>query len=152
MIGCGWMNKKNMLLIIIIILSNLSLCGCMDQGLTTEPAFEKIIIESDVVELSIANISFTREEMYTDAGESYFYTTAVEVKYLFHNLLDRRANISFFVEFYNSYNEKLFSIGPRSILLTADYTEKAFTNVNEARYDGDRASEVDYVKIIAFEF
>ena len=144
------MNKKNMLVIIsIICLGNVSLCGCMNEGTTTKQTFENFIIESDVVELSNANMSFIREEMYTDEGESYFYVTAVEVKYLFHN---RRVNISFFIEFYNKDNEKLFSIGPRSILLTADYTEKAFTNINEARYDGNRASEVDYVKIIAFEF
>jgi hypothetical protein len=145
------MTKIKLLLVSILCIGSLFFSGCVNQGTTSEQTFEGISIESDVVELAFANTSITKEEMYTDEGDSYFQIKAFEVQYLFHNLLDRRVNISFFVEFYNKDNVKLYSVGPRYMNLIADYTEKAVLDINKATFTGERTAGVDHVKIIAFE-
>ena len=145
------MTKIKILLIGVLCIGILFLSGRLNKGTTTKQTFENITLESDIVELAFANISYDKEEMYTEEGESYFQIESIEVQYLFHNLLDRRVNISFFVEFYDKDNVKLYSIGPRTIHLISDYTEKSITDVNKALFSGEKAAEVDHIKIIAFE-
>lgn len=145
------MNLKKYFLGCILLICISFLCGCVNQGATTEKTYENVVFESDVVKLAHANLEFIQEEMYDDFGESYFVTKAVEARYLFQNPLERQINLSILIEFYDSDDIKLHSIGPREIHLISDYIERIHTPVNIASYNGNQVDKVDYVKIIAFE-
>jgi hypothetical protein len=148
------MDAKYILLGFCILLLLVTFSGCEEQGATTQASFDHVVFDSGVVDLAFANVTFYEEKEFTDDLEPVpeMVVKNVEVKYLFHNPLDRILNISFLVEFYSDQGELLHRVGPRNINgLLADYTERQFTEVNIANFEGEKARFVSYVKIIAYE-
>lgn len=146
------MDAKQIIFGLVVILALIGSSGCTEQGTTTKQAFENVEFESDVVDLAYANVSFFEKKEYTEELEPIMVTKEVEVKYLFHNKLDRRINVSVTVEFYSEGDELVHRVGPRIIHgLLKDYTERQFTEVNIAKCEGEKANRVSYVKILAHE-
>jgi len=146
------MDATKEILGIVIIFVLVGLSGCEEQGTTTQQSFENVQFESDVVDLAYANVTFFEEKEFTEELEPIMVVNKVEVKYLFHNKLDRRINVSVTVEFYSDQDTIVHRVGPRVIHgLLKDYTERQFTDVNIAYCEGEKASKISYVKIIAYE-
>jgi len=146
------MDAKKYIFGIMLIILFVAFSGCEEQGVTTQQSFDHVQLNSDVVDLAYANVTFFEEKEFNDEMEPIMLTKEVEVKYLFHNKLDRTINVSVTIEFYSDQDELIYRVGPRIIHgLLKDYTEKQFTDVNIARCIGDNANNVSYVKIIAYE-
>lgn len=146
------MDAKQIIYGLVVVFALIGLSGCTEQGTTTQQAFEHVEFESDAVDLAYANVSFFEEKEYTEELEPIMVTKKVEVKYLFHNKMDRRINVSVTVEFYSDQDELVHRVGPRIIHgLLKEYTEQQFTEVNIARCEGEKANRVSYVKIFAYE-
>ena len=127
-----------LVIIIIVVLS-----GCQEQKATTaKKNFENITLESNVFELVDASLDFN-----IDKG----VIVKVDVKYLFRNIAGRDVTAFVTVEFYNKNDNLLATGGPKEISLLKGYTETSFLPPNIISYSGEKASEIDHVKIIAEE-
>jgi len=149
------MDAKYLLLGFSVMLLLVSFSGCEEQGATTQQSFDHVVFDSDVVDLAFANVTFFEKKEYSedlDDPVAEMVVQNVEVKYLFYNPSDDAINISVIVEFYSDQDELVHRVGSRNINgLLADYTERQFTEVNIANCEGEKARQVSYVKIIAYE-
>lgn len=138
------MGKKILMLIFSLFFIIINFSGCQEQQIQSIQ-FEGITLDSDVVELVNASIKYTRD----DFEKVYL----VDVHFLFHNIAGRRIDrLKITVEFYDE-NDNLIAIGgPKyTHYLPSDYTEQFDPNFNVISYEGEKADQIDHVKIIALE-
>ena len=137
------MNKRLLLVTIMIFFVTIFFCGCQEQeAITSQNSFKGITFESSVAELVNASL---------DIHEENNILTRVDVKYLFHNIADKDLEIYVTVEYYNKDDNLLATEGPKIISLPEGYTEQVILPANIISYSGEKVSEVEYVKIIAKE-
>lgn len=137
------MKKKFFLIGTLILFIVILLSGCQEQkATTTENNFEKIELESNVVELVDASLEFK---------EANNVILKVDVKYLFHNIAGRQITVTVNVEFYDKSNNLLSTGGPKYISLPKDYVETSILGANIISLSGEKAAYVDHVEIVASE-
>ena len=135
------MNKRLLLVILMIFLVTIFFCGCQEQeAITSHNSFEGITFESSVAELVDASL---------DVHEENNILTRVDVKYLFRNIAGKDLELYVTVEYYDKGNNLLATGGPKIIILPEGYTEQVILPANIISYSGEKVSEVEYVKIIA---
>ena len=135
--------KKSLLIFgIVAMFSIVALSGCQEENTQNTNNLENVELDSEVVELAYANFTKNSQD-----GE----IVSVNIEYLFKNIVERDLNINITAEFYDKDNDLLYTGGPKSIYLPQGWTEQGVGPANSISYDGEDASEVDYVKIIAEE-
>jgi hypothetical protein len=138
--------KKDVLAIVFCGISIVAcLSGCQESQIEAGK-FRGITLESDVVELVNASLDINYDE-----GE----IKNVEVKYLFHNILDRTINtLKITAEFYDK-NDNLITIGGPKFInnLPANYVESAgYSPANIITLtEKEKVRFVDHVVIKAIE-
>lgn len=142
------MKKKLVMISSISIIAILFLSGCIgsDQRALTKGEEEgKITLESDVVELADSN--FVKNKKW-DPEKDMEVLKNIEVKYLLHNLLNKRIEVEINAEFYDKDDNLIAIGGPEHISLLKDYTERYYTPQNSIIYDGSKMDEVHHAVII----
>jgi hypothetical protein len=142
------MDAKNVLIGLTIILLLLGLSGCEEQGVTTENDFENVYLDSDIVELAYANLSFVEKREINDDLEPIMVVKQANVEYLFKNIAGRDVVFNAMVEFYDENNSLIHRAKPvpwRNITLPQGYTESV---KNEASYNGENVEKISYVRIV----
>jgi len=147
------MKKDVILLLVGCLIVTVVFSGCQEQqGATSGEQFEGVTLESNVVELVYASLEFqVHYEYIEEDDESLEVKDAAEVRYLFHNIVDRDITIHVTAEFYGKYDNLLYIGGPKSIFLFEDYAEQTYLPENMIPYKGAKVGEIDHVKIIAEE-
>jgi len=138
------MDLKKLVIIALIFLLIGIFSGCQKREATDVNTIpENIEFESDLLELTYANIVFHRD------GDVVLRT---EVQYLFKNIAKRVLNITVIAEFYDKNDKLLFTGGPKFLeYLPIDYVETEVFPPNTITYTGIDAKDVDHVKIIVTE-
>ena len=136
------MNKKIVIITITILTSIAFLSGCQEET-TTDGLPANVLHESDIVELTYANITKT-----VDAGN----TLRVEVQFLFRVVVDRKINYKVKAEFYDDQDVLLYvgSSGP-FIGYSKAHNEAEVLEANKISYSGVNASRVSYVRLLTPE-
>jgi len=117
--------------------------GCQEQEATSTNGFENVEFESDVFELINGSLDFV---------ELNNVIIRADAKYMFRNIAGRDVkDVDVFAEFYDKDGNLIYTGGPKNFSLLKDYTETGFSPANVISYNGNRANEVDYVRILAFE-
>lgn len=130
-----------------VIFILLCLSGCEEQGVTTENKFENVVLDSELVQLAYANVSFVEKREINDDLEPVMVTKRVDVKYLFENVAGRNITINATVEFYNNSDTLIGTSETLTINLPKDYVESV---LNEVSYSGKNVDQVSYVKIVTY--
>jgi hypothetical protein len=137
------MNKRLLLVILMIFLVTIFFCGCQEkEAITSQNSFEGITFESSVAELVDASL---------DIHEENNILTRVDVKFLFGNIAGKDLELYVTVEYYDKSDNLLATGGPKIIILPEGYTEQVILPANIISYSGEKVSEIEYVKIIAKE-
>ncbi len=142
------MEKKLITICTLSIVTLLFFSGCIgseQKALTKGEEEGKITLESDVVEL--ADSSFVENERW-DSNQKKNVLKNIEVKYLLHNLLEKRIEVEINAEFYDKDDNLIAIGGPEHISLAKEYTERAYTPQNSIMYDGSKMDEVHHAVII----
>ena len=129
--------KVIFLLFLISILS-----GCLNESVKVKNDFEGISFKSDAVELVYAK-KIERVDNNKILG--------IDVKFLFKNPNDRYINLDVYVEFYDKEDHLITKEGPHTIGIRPNYEEKLTEGANTISYNGEHASLIDHVIIIAEE-
>lgn len=139
---------KKMLIVLLLVLGSLFFSGCTQQSAKVK--FDNIEIESNVVELSSAAIE--KNDLiwvYPENEDPKQVPKEIDVKYLFHSIVDRNINVDVTVYFYDETNLLLDMVKGQTIYnLAADSTERM---ANTVKLRGDDAALVHHVKIVAEE-
>ncbi len=139
---------------LIVILVSVTLVGCLEEqkASTADGEYKKIILESNIVELSESSMDIITDQRYDpDCECSIEFIRQVDVSYLFRNIAGRDVSVRVTVEFYDKDDNLLGIGGVKTINLLKGYTEKAFTPANTISYNGKKVADVHHVKIIAEE-
>ena len=142
-----------MFLTIFILFMCLS--GCQDQY-GNNNQFTGITLESNVVTLIDASLSFNKEYEYVNETDEYptEVIKSVDVKYLFQNIANKDISVSIRAYLYDT-NNNLIAICPentyRVVNLPKDTSEKSYTPTNIISYNKANVTMVDHAKIIATE-
>jgi len=136
--------KKNLILLFVVaILAVGFLTGCFENTATTsEPGFDGVTIESDLVELVYAKKDFIKN----DDG----VITKVEVQYLFKNIAGRDIDFDVWAEFYDKDNNLIEKSDSKWFTLLEDYVENGELGISPANrifYEGNNLLDVDHVII-----
>jgi hypothetical protein len=139
---------KKILIVSLLVIGSLLFSGCTQQSAKVE--FENIELESSIVELASAKIE--KNDLvwiYPENEDPKQVPKEINVKYLFHNIVDRTVNVDVTVYFYDENNLLLDMVKGQTInSLIEDSTEGMANNV---RLRGDDAALVHHVKIVAEE-
>ena len=143
------MDGKQVLLSLIILLVLIGLSGCEEQGATTENNFENVFLDSDIVKLAYANLSFTEKREINDNLEPVMVKKQANLEYLFENIAGRDIEFNVTVEFYDKNDSLIKSVIPLpyKINLLEGHTE-SLTMKNEATYSGNKVKDISYARIV----
>ena len=143
------MDAKNLLIGLIVILLIIGLSGCEEQGVTTENNFENVFLDSDIVKLAYANLSFVEKREINDDLEPVMVKKQANLEYLFENIAGRDIEFNVTVEFYDVNDSLIKSVTPvpHKINLLKGHTE-SITMKNEATYSGNNVKDISYARIL----
>ncbi len=143
------MDGKQVLLGLIILLLLTGLSGCEEQGVTTENNFENVFLDSDIVKLAYANLSFVEKREINDDLEPVMVKKQANLEYLFENIAGRDIEFNVTVEFYDENDSLIKSVipVPYKINLLEGHTE-SLTMKNEALYRGNKVKDISYARIV----
>ena len=148
-------NQIKVFIFIIIFPSMfLCFCGCQDQDIGEQ--FDNITLQSDVVRLVNAALSFNTDYEFVNETDEYptEVIKSVDVKYLFKNIANKDLTISVRALLYNENNE-LIAIVPedsqRVLTLPKDSSENTYTPANIITYSKANVTAVDHATIVAAE-
>jgi len=148
------LRKSTVIISLIIMLISILLTGCFEEqkAVTTDDRYKKIILESDIVELSESSMDIITDQEYDLDCECYVdYIRQVDVNYLFTNIAGRDISVRVTIEFYDKDDNIIGVGGVKTINLLKGYTERAYTPANTISYSGKNVEDVYYVKIVAEE-
>jgi hypothetical protein len=140
--------------IITLVLVSICLCGCQEQDVGSQ--FEGIRLQSDVVKLVDAALSFNTDYEFVNETDEYptEVIKSVDVKYLFQNIANKDISVSVQAYLYDRNNE-LIAICPenthRVVTLAKDSSEKTYTPANTITYSKANVTAVDHAIIFATE-
>jgi hypothetical protein len=132
------MNKKKIIITIIVLFSIVFLSGCQEEeNVNAFP--ENISLESDIIELVYAELV-----EHLESGN----VKQVDVQYLLKNAVDRTISFNLIADFYDEENNLLYS-GQRSFEnIFEGYTETVISPLtNVISYSDVNASKVDRVTL-----
>lgn len=139
---------KKMLIVTLLVMGSLLFSGCTQQSAKVE--FDNIELESSVVELSSATIE--KNDLiwvYPENEDPKQVPKEIDVKYLFHSIVERPVNVDVTVYFYDENNLLLDMAKGQTIYnIAGDSTEQM---ANTVKLRGDDAALVHHVKIVAEE-
>ncbi len=136
------MNIKFFFKVIFLFFLISLLSGCLQESVKVENDFEGISFKSDVVELVYA-----KKTERVDNNK----ILGIDIKFLFKNPNDRYIDLDVYVEFYDKEDHLITKEGPHNIGIRPNYEEKLTEGANTISYNGEHASLVDHVIIIAEE-
>ena len=142
------MDGKHILFGVIILLLLTSLSGCEEQGITTETNFENVYLDSDIVGLAYANLSFVERREINDNLEPIMVKRQVNLEYLFENIAGRDVIFNVTIDFYDQNDTLIQSIKPvpwKNINLPEGHRESL---MNEASYIGNNVKDISYARIV----
>jgi hypothetical protein len=125
----------------ILLVSILS--GCQENKTTGVKTFEGVSLVSNVVNLANASFTLTKDENNI--------VTRAEVRYLFHNRLNKPIKVQVTASFYDAENNLITTGGPKFINLLENYTERTIGGANIISYDGENVGIIDHVIITAIQ-
>ena len=138
------MKKQLIILVASICILTATLSGCQQSNSTIVTQNDKVLLQSDIVELSTVNFSKTLDK----EGK----ITSVTVKWLFHNIAERLINADILVQFSDTNGNIIFSDTRELLNVPAGYTERYISpGANTVMYDGKDAGSIDHVIITVTE-
>jgi hypothetical protein len=144
------MDARHIFLGIVIVLLLTGLSGCEEQGVTTENNFENVYLDSNLVRLVYANLSFDERREINDELEPVMVKKQVNLEYLFENIAGRDIIFNVTVEFYDDNDLLIKSIRPvpwKNINLPEGHIE-TISMKNEASYAGEKVKDISYARIV----
>jgi len=149
------MNKKMIIIVLLVISLVTIVCGCIGEeqkALTKGEESGQLKIQSSVVELYQSSFNFnTKIIKDTQTDQKYEIVDNIEVKYLLKNIAGRPIHVKVTAEFYDKNDKLVGIIESGSIYLPKDHTEKSYTTQNSIIYNGDNVADVQYALLIIDE-
>ncbi len=127
-------------MLVCLVLSFGFLAGCQDEPSSVR-TFKGVKLISNVVELKNASLDVVKNK--------FDEIIRVEVRYLFHNIAGRDIHVKVNASFYDEQNRLIATVGPKTIYLLKNYTEKVVTPANTLAYEGTGVEKIDHVLLTA---
>ena len=133
------MKKILNLVFFMSILVTIFLTGCNESESTTVDSPNKVVFNSELVELVDSELIFNKIRN---------VVKNVDLKYRFRNLLNEKIDLNVFVEFFDKDGNIISKEGTKEISLLPNYTEQSYGGANTISYNGVGVSDVDYARVL----